>query len=301
MPEGSQSLRVLVAEPLAEEGIEALREHAEVDVRPGIERAELLDVIGDYDALIVRSATQVDAEVILKGKRLQVIGRAGIGTDNIDVEAATKKGVVVVNAPQSNILSAAEHTMALLLSLARQIPAADASTRSGGWERSRFTGVELHGKTLGILGLGRIGTLVAQRASAFGMRVMASDPYVSKARAQQMGIELAASLDELLSQADFITIHLPKTSETKAILGDEQFQKMKPGVRLVNAARGGLVDEEALFRALKDGRVAGAAMDVFDKEPPVDSPLLALETVIATPHLGASTQEAQTKAGTSIA
>ncbi|MCA1839520.1 MAG: phosphoglycerate dehydrogenase [Actinobacteria bacterium] len=294
-------MKVLVAEPLAEEGIALLSSVAEV-VAPGtIDRQTLLDTIGQYDALIVRSATKVDKEVIDKATNLKVIGRAGVGLDNIDVEAATRKGVVVVNAPQSNILSAAEHTMGLLLAMARNIPAADASLKNGQWERDRFTGVELHGKTLGVLGLGRIGTLVAQRASAFGMRIVASDPYVSSSRASQMGIELMASVEELCAVSDFITVHMPKTSETKAILGEKAFAAMKPGARIINAARGGIVDEDALLRALKDGRVAAAALDVFEQEPPGQSPLVEWPTVVVTPHLGASTEEAQTKAGMGIA
>src|SRR5688572_9079917 len=226
-------MKVLVAEPLAEEGIRKLREEFSVDVRPELKRQQFLDAIGDYDAVIVRSATQIDKEAIERGWRLKVVGRAGIGLDNIDVEAATRRGILVVNAPQSNILSAAEHSMALLLSMARQIPAADASLREGKWARSKFSGVELYGKTLGVVGLGRIGTLVAQRAAAFGMHILVYDPYVTESRAAEMKATLA-TLDELCARADFITIHLPKTSETKGMLGKEQFAKMKKGVRLVN-------------------------------------------------------------------
>ncbi|MGI8425475.1 MAG: phosphoglycerate dehydrogenase [Actinomycetota bacterium] len=294
-------MKVLVAEPLADEGIEKLQAELEVDQRFDLTPEGLLEVIDDYDAVIVRSSTKITKDVIEKGTNLKVVGRAGIGLDNIDVEAATRKGVLVVNAPQSNILSAAEHTMALLLSLARNVPAADASLRAGGWERERFTGVELHGKTLGILGLGRIGTLVAARASAFGMRLVAYDPYVSKARAVQIGVELAASIEELCRQSDFITVHLPKTSETRAILGPKEFEVMKPGVRIINVARGGIVDEKALIAAHDDGRVAGAAVDVYEKEPPGEHPFFKVTDFVVTPHLGASTEEAQSKAGVSIA
>lgn len=270
-------------------------------MRTDLKRQEFLDVIGDYDAVIVRSATRIDSEAIERGWRLKVIGRAGIGLDNIDVEAATRRGVLVVNAPQSNILSAAEHTMALLLSLARQIPAADASLRAGRWDRARFSGVELHGKTLGVVGLGRIGTLVAQRAAGFGMHISAYDPYVTESRAAKLGFTLAKDLASLLAGADFVTIHLPKTSETKGLIGEAAFAQMKPGVRIVNAARGGIVDEAALMRAFEKGIVAGAAFDVFATEPPGPHPFFEHEQFVVTPHLGASTQEAQEKAGTSIA
>jgi len=292
--------KVLVPESLSEEGLERLRTETEVDTRK-LSREELLNEIGKYDALIVRSATKVDKELLEAAGRVKVVGRAGVGLDNIDVDAATRRGILVVNAPTSNVLSAAEHTMALLLSLARHIPAADASLRRGGWERSRFTGVELEGKTLGILGLGRIGTLVAQRAAGFGMRLLGYDPYVSKQRASQLGIQMAASVDEICLDADFITVHLPKTPETKAIIGDPEFALMKREARVINVARGGIVDEDALVRALSEGRIAGAAVDVYEKEPPGAHPLFALEQTVVTPHLGASTEEAQTKAGTAIA
>ncbi len=292
-------MKVLVPESLSEEGLDKLRTGAEVDARK-LSREELLAVIGDYDALIVRSATKVDKELLERGTSLKVVGRAGVGLDNIDVATATRLGVLVVNAPTSNVLSAAEHTLALLLSLARHVPAADASLRTGAWERERFTGVELEGKTLGILGLGRIGTLVAQRAAGFGMRLLGYDPYVSKQRATQLGIQMASTVDELCREADFITVHLPKNPETKAILGDAEFAVMKPEARVINVARGGIVDEDALVRALKDGKVAGAAIDVYEKEPPGQHPLFDFEQVVVTPHLGASTEEAQTRAGTAI-
>ena len=250
--------------------------------------------------MIVRSATQVTADALQAGTDLAVVGRAGIGLDNVDVEAATRRGVMVVNAPQSNILSAAEHAMALLLAQARNIPQAHASLVAGKWERSKWEGVELHGKTLGVVGLGRIGALVAQRALAFGMRLCAYDPYVSADRARHMGVELLP-LDELVAEADFVTIHLPKTPETALLFGRDLLAKAKPGLRIVNAARGGIVDEEALAEALRDGRLGGAAFDVFATEPCTDSPLFGLPNVVVTPHLGASTAEAQDKAGVTIA
>jgi D-3-phosphoglycerate dehydrogenase len=296
-------LKVLVTEALAGEGLEKLKAEAgvEVDVRLGLGRDELLGIIGDYDAVIVRSATKLDREIIERAERMKVIGRAGIGVDNIDIATATRYGITVVNAPQSNVLSAAEHTMALLLSLVRKVPAANASLRAGEWERGKYEGVELHGKTLGIVGLGRVGTLVAQRASAFGMRILAFDAYVSRQRASQLGIELAASLENLCREADFITVHLPKTSETVAIISEKEFALMKPTARIVNTSRGGIVDEAALIKALQEGRIAGAALDVFEKEPPGASPLFSMDSVVATPHLGAATEEAQTKAGEAIA
>ena len=293
-------MKVLVPESLSEEGLEKLRTETEVDARR-LSREELLEVIGDYDALVVRSATRVDRELLERAGRLKVVGRAGVGLDNIDVATATRLGIMVVNAPTSNVLSAAEHTMALLLALARHIPAADASLRAGAWERERFTGVELEGKTLGILGLGRIGTLVAQRAAAFRMRLLGYDPYISKQRASELGVQMASTVEEVCREADFITVHLPKTPETRAILGDAEFSAMRHGARVINVARGGIVDEEGLVRALKDGRVAGAAVDVYEKEPPGHHPLFDFEQVVVTPHLGASTEEAQTKAGTAIA
>jgi len=294
-------MKVLVAEPLADEGIEILRVVAEVDVRLDLDREALLAAIGDYDAVIVRSATKIDKEVIERGTSLKVIGRAGIGVDNIDVDVATRQGVVVVNDPQSITLSTAEHTMALLLAMARHIPAADASTRSGKWERGKFTGVELHGKTLGILGLGHIGILVAQRASSFGMKIIARDPYVSNARASQLGIEPVGSVDDLCRRADFITIHVPGNAETKGMISGAQFALMKNGVRIINAARGGIVDEAALLKALSEGKVAAAAVDVFETEPPGRHPFFEHPSIIVTPHLGGSTEEAQAKAGAAIA
>ena len=293
-------VRVLIAEPLADAGIELLRAHFEVDVHDALDRAELLARVAEADALVVRSATQVDAEVLAAGRNLKVVGRAGIGLDNVDVNAATRLGVMVVNAPQSNVISAAEHTVALILAQARNIPQADAALREGRWERSRFQGAELYGKTLGIVGLGRVGALVAQRLNAFGMRVIAYDPYVSRDRAAQMGVELA-SLVEVLTRADVVTVHLPKTPETTGLIGERELAAMRPGARLVNTARGGLVDETALAKAVESGHLGGAALDVFSEEPTTQSPLFELERVVVTPHLGASTTEAQDKAGVAIA
>jgi D-3-phosphoglycerate dehydrogenase len=292
--------RILIAEPLAEAGVELLRAHHQVDARDATTREELLAAVGDVDALVVRSATRVDAEVLEAGRNLKVVGRAGIGLDNVDVAAATRLGVMVVNAPQSNVISAAEHTVALILAQARNIPQAHVALREGRWERGRFQGAELYGKTLGIIGLGRVGALVAQRLNAFGMRLLAYDPYVSRDRAAQMGVELA-SLADVLARADIVTVHLPKTPDTTGLIGETELAAMKPGARLVNTARGGIVDEAALAKALGDGQLAGAALDVFVEEPTTQSPLFELEGVVVTPHLGASTTEAQDKAGITIA
>ncbi|MHB8437549.1 MAG: phosphoglycerate dehydrogenase, partial [Acidimicrobiales bacterium] len=293
--------RVLVSEKLAARGLELLRAAGhEVDEQLDLTPEQLLGVLPGAHALVVRSATQVTDEALAAGTDLVVVGRAGIGLDNVDVESATRRGVMVVNAPQSNILSAAEHAMALLLAQARNIPQAHAALVAGKWERSKWEGVELHGKTLGVVGLGRIGALVAQRALAFGMRLCAYDPYVAPERARQMGVELL-SLEELFAVSDFVSIHLPKTADTAGLIGRDLFTKSKPGIRIVNAARGGIVDEDALADALRSGQVGGAAFDVFSKEPCTDSPLFEAPNVVVTPHLGASTQEAQDKAGVTIA
>jgi D-3-phosphoglycerate dehydrogenase len=293
--------RVLVTEKLAESGLKLLADAGhQVDVQLGLSPEELCVAIVGAHALIVRSATDVDAAVLEAGSDLEVVGRAGIGLDNVDVETATRRGVMVVNAPQSNILSAAEHAMALLLAQARNIPQAHAALVAGKWERSKWEGVELHGKTLGVVGLGRIGALVAQRALAFGMRLCAYDPYVSPERAKHMGVELMA-LEDLVAEADFLTIHLPKNAETAGLIGKDLLERAKPGLRIVNAARGGILDEEALAAAIRSGRVQGAALDVFSTEPCTESPLFSLESVVVTPHLGASTVEAQDKAGVTIA
>jgi D-3-phosphoglycerate dehydrogenase / 2-oxoglutarate reductase len=291
---------VLVAEQLSAAGIAQLEPGFEVRYADGTDRGELLKALAEADAVIVRSATVIDAEAFAHAPRLRVVARAGVGLDNIDIDAATKAGVMVVNAPSSNIVSAAEHAIALLLSLARNVPQATASLKSGRWQRAAFTGVELQGKVAGILGLGRIGVLVAERLSAFGMTIIAYDPYVAAARAAQLGVRLV-SLDELLAEADFISVHLPRSAETVGLLGERELRLVKPAVRIINAARGGILDEEALARALADGRVAGAALDVYVSEPPAASPLLRFDNVICTPHLGASTAEAQEKAGIQVA
>jgi D-3-phosphoglycerate dehydrogenase len=291
---------VLVAEELSPAAIAVLESDFELHYVDGADRSQLLPALANVDALIVRSATKVDAEALARAPKLRVVARAGVGLDNVDVEAATKAGVMVVNAPTSNILSAAEHAVALLLATARNIPQAANSLKRGEWKRSKFTGVELHDKVVGVLGLGRIGVLVAQRLSAFGMRVVAYDPYVPAVRAGQIGVRLLG-LDELLAESDFISVHLPRNAETVGLIGDRELHKVKPGVLIVNAARGGIVDEHALTSALKEGRVAGAGIDVYRSEPCTDSPLFAFDGVVATPHLGASTHEAQEKAGTQVA
>lgn len=294
--------RILVTEPLAEAGLDALRAAGhDVDIQTGLSPEALLDAMPGAAALIVRSATQVTADVLAAGRDLVVVGRAGTGVDNVDTAAATARGVMVVNAPGSNALSTAEHAMALLLSMARNIPQASAALRAGRWEKSKWAGVELHGKTLGVLGLGRIGTLVAQRASAFGMRIIACDPFVTTERARQVGIELLETYEELVARSDFLTIHANKTPETTGLVGKELLAHAKPGLRIVNAARGGIIDEDALAEAVRDGRVGGAAIDVFATEPTTESPLFELDPVVVTPHLAASTSEAQDKAGVIVA
>ncbi len=294
-------MKVLVAERIAESGIALLREKFEVDVRTDLTPEQLVAEIGVYDALIVRSATRATREVIEAGANLKIIGRAGVGVDNVDVEAATERGIIVCNAPTSNIVSAAEQTMALMLAMARKTPQASASMKQCKWERSKFTGVELYEKTLAIFGLGRIGALVAERARGFGMNLIGFDPYISESRAAEMGITVYENVDDLLERADFITVHLPKTKETIGMFGAEQFARMKDGVMLVNTARGGIYQIDALADALRSGKVAGAAIDVFEVEPCTDSPLIEFDNVILTPHLGASTSEAQDRAGEQIA
>jgi D-3-phosphoglycerate dehydrogenase len=293
--------RILVTEELSPRGLEVMAAAGhEVDVRLGLSPDELRAAVPGAQALVIRSATKVDASVLAAGRDLVVVGRAGVGLDNIDVDEATRLGVMVVNAPESNILSAAELTIALLLAQARNIPQAHAALVAGRWERGRWEGVELHGKTLGVVGLGRIGALVAQRALGFGMRLLACDPYVAAERAKRIGVELT-TLEDLVARSDFITIHLPKTPDTVGLFGAKLLGLAKPGVRIVNAARGGIVDEEALAEAIRAGRVGGAAVDVFATEPTTDSPLFGLDAVVVTPHLGASTNEAQDKAGEQIA
>ena len=293
--------RILVTEKIADGGLQRLREAGHVvDVRLDLSPAELIEVIPGAAALVVRSATQVTGDVLGAGADLVVVARAGVGIDNVDVDAATERGVMVVNAPQSNILSAAEHTMALLLAQARNVPQAHHALTEGRWERSRWEGIELSDKTLGIVGLGRVGKLVAQRAHAFGMRLVACDPFVSAERARQISVELL-SLERLVQVADFVTLHVVRTPETVGLIGKDLLALAKPGIRIVNVGRGGIVDEEALAEALRSGHVAGAALDVFEAEPTIDSPLFGLPNVVVTPHLGASTREAQDKAGETIA
>jgi D-3-phosphoglycerate dehydrogenase len=291
---------VLVAEELSDAGLAVLGADFEVRHTDGADRSQFLPALADVDALIVRSATQVDAEAIANAPKLRVVARAGVGLDNVDVEAATKAGVMVVNAPTSNITSAAEHTIALILASARNVAQAHGALKNGEWKRSKYTGVELDEKVVGILGLGKIGQLVAQRLQPFGVEIIAYDPYLQPARAAAMGVRLV-SLEEVLQQADFITVHLPKSKETIGLIGDREMHQVKPNVRLINVARGGIIDENALYSAIKEGRVAGAGIDVFPKEPVTDSPLFELDQVVVTPHLGASTHEAQEKAGTQVA
>lgn len=294
------SPRILVADPIAADGIHALQEYGDVVLRQDLSPDQLNDVLADCVAMIVRSQTRVTRDIIDAAPRLRVIGRAGIGTDNIDVEAASRRGIVVVNAPAAVVVAAAEHTMALILALFRRIPQAHQSVAQGLWERHKFVGTELRGKTVGIIGLGNIGTEVARRLAAFDVRLVGSDPYVTSEYASRLGIELM-SLDELLAIADLISIHVPLTTSTRNLLGVAQFQRVKPGVHLVNCARGGVVDERALLQALDDGRVAGAALDVFAEEPPKNRALLEHSRVVLTPHLGASTQEAQVAASLEVA
>ena len=293
-------MRILVAEPIAPEGVALLRAHHEVDERPGLLPAELCQILGDYDALVVRSQVPVDAPVIAAGKRLQVIGRAGVGVDNVDLEAATRAGITVVNAPTGNTIAAAEHTLALLYGVARKIAAADASLRRGEWTRTKFTGLELRGRTLGIIGLGKIGQAIAARARAMEMTVLASDPYVTAEQAAHHGVDLV-SLDDLLGRADVVSVHVPLSRATRGMIGAKQLARMKPGAILLNVARGGVVDEAAVAAALTAGTLAGAGIDVFEHEPPVDSPLLGAPNTLLTPHLGASTAEAQVAVAEEIA
>jgi D-3-phosphoglycerate dehydrogenase len=293
----TERLRVLVREPISEAGLALLRERFDV-VEDG--ESDLAAIVGEFDALIVRSASVVDASVIERGTRLKVIGRAGVGIDNVDVGAATRRGIVVANAPESTVVSAAEHTIALLLALVRNVPQAHAALVAGRWERSRFAGVELAGKTLGVVGLGRIGREVARLGLGLRMRVVAYDPYVSLDRFRELGVEPVGTYDELFETAEVVTLHLPLTDETRGIVGRDAIARMPDGVRIVNAARGGLIDEEALVEGIRSGKVAGAALDVFESEP-YTGPLLELEQVVVTPHLAASTSEAQDRAGLSIA
>jgi len=295
-------IKLLVTDELSEEGLEMLRRggQVQVDVRPNIPHDELLKILGDYDALVIRSGTKVTADVIEAGKNLKVVGRAGVGVDNVDVKAATRRGILVMNTPSANIISAAEHTMAMMLSLARNIVWADASLKRGEWKRSKFTGIELNGKTLGIVGIGRVGGEVAKRAKSFQMKLIGYDPYIPPEVAVKLGVRLMP-LEQVIEEADIITIHAALTPSTHHLISKELIAKMKPNAMVLNVARGELIDEEALYQALKDKRIAGAALDVFEKEPPTGSKLLTLDNAVLTPHLGASTKEAQEKVSVEMA
>ena len=284
--------KILIADPIAQEGIDLLKGQADVDVKTGMEPKELLDAVGEYDALVVRSETKVTADVIEAGKKLQVVARAGIGVDNIDLDAATSAGIAVVNAPTGNTVAAAEHTLALMLALARNIPSAHQSMKAGEWKRSAFMGIEVRNKTLGVIGLGRVGSEVARRAKSFAMNLVAYDPFVTPDYAHRLGVELL-SFEDVLAQSDFITLHTPLTDTSRNLISTKELARMKIGARLINVARGELVDEKALLEALNTGKLAGVALDVFAKEPPGPNPLLDHPSVVITPHLGASTQEAQ--------
>jgi len=294
--------KVLVSDPLSNKGLEILAraKSLKYDIKPGLSAEELKKIISEYDAIIIRSETKLKAEIIEAADRLKVIGRAGIGLDNVDLPAATKKGIVVMNTPQENAIAAAEHTIAMVLSISRKIPQATSSMKAGKWEKKKFMGVELYNKTFGIVGIGVIGSIVADRARGLKMKVVAYDPYLSKEAAEKKGVDLV-SLDELLSRSDFISVHTPLTEETRNLIDKNAFRKMKQGVILINCARGGIVNEKDLYDAIRGGKVAGAALDVFEKEPAVDNPLFELEPVICTPHLGASTGEAQENVSIAIA
>ncbi len=292
-------MKVLITNSISNEGIDILRSYAQVDIKLGLKSEEIISIIGDYEALVVRSQTQVSADVIEAGKKLQVIARAGVGVDNIDVEEATRRGIVVVNAPTGNTISAAEHTIALMLSLARHIPQANAMLKSGVWQRSDFMGIEVRDKTLGIIGLGNVGSEVARRAQGLEMRLVAYDLFISVDYAHNLQVELL-SLEQLMKESDFITLHLSLTKSTKAFIGVKELALVKPTVHIINTARGGLIDEKALAKAVKEKRVAGAAIDVFPSEPVTKSVLFENDDIIVTPHLGASTTEAQAMAAKDI-
>lgn len=295
-------IKLLVTDELSQEGLEMLRRGADiqVDVKPNIPHEDLMKIIGDYDALIIRSGTKVTAEVIEAGKKLKVVGRAGVGVDNVDVKAATRRGVLVMNTPSANIISAAEHTMAMMMALARNIVPADTSLKAGQWKRSKFTGIELNGKTLGIVGIGRVGGEVAKRAKSFQMKLVGYDPYIPPEVAVKLGVRMLP-LEQVLEEADVVTVHAALTPGTYHLINKDLLAKMKPNAMIINVARGELIDEEALYEALKEKRIAGAALDVFEKEPPTGSKLLTLENIIVTPHLGASTKEAQEKVSVEMA
>ncbi|MBF6599369.1 MAG: phosphoglycerate dehydrogenase [Dehalococcoidia bacterium] len=294
--------RILVSDPIAEDGVALLRQGAEVDVRTGLSREELIAAIPPYHALVVRSETKVTAEVFAAARQLQAVGRAGVGVDNIDLNAATERGVIVVNAPLGNTISAAEHAIGLMLALARHIPEANESLKAGEWKRSKFVGVEVRGKTLGVVGLGQVGSEVARRAKGLDMTVVAYDPFVSPDRASVLGVELAASLDDVLTRADFLTLHTVLTAQTRHLIGEAELRRVRPSLRLINTARGDLVDLDALVRAVDEGRMAGAAVDVFPQEPPeMSAAVLHNDRIIVTPHLGASTTEAQERVAVDVA
>ena len=285
-------MKVLVADPIDKSGIEILQAGVQVDVKTGLKPEELKSIIADYDAIVVRSETKVTKDIIEAGKKLQVIARAGVGLDNVDINAASQRGIVVLNAPTGNTISAAEHTMAMMLALARHVPQANAKLKSGVWQRSNFTGNELRNKTLGVIGLGNVGSEVARRAAAFKMRIIGYDPFISAEYARNNGIEMVP-VKELLKESDYITLHLPLTPESKGMIGAKELESLKPTARIINCARGGLIDEEALYHAVDAGKLAGAAIDVFSKEPATDNILLQSDKIVVTPHLGASTEEAQ--------
>jgi D-3-phosphoglycerate dehydrogenase len=296
--------KILVADPISPKGVELLETGGQllVEVKTGLKEDELLGIAAEYTAIVVRSQTKITAKIIDAAKQLKVVGRAGVGVDNVDVGAATRRGVIVMNTPGGNTISTAEHAFSLLVSIARNIPQAHASVKAGKWDRKSFEGVELHGKTIGIFGMGRIGTEIARRVIAFGMRPVAYDPYLSNSRARSLQVELFEDLDEVLAQSDFVTMHMPLTAETRHLINADRIAKMKRGARIVNCARGGLIDEQALFEALKSGQIAAAALDVYETEPPAaDFPLRTLPNVVFTPHLGASTAEAQESVGIEIA
>ncbi|OFW62430.1 MAG: phosphoglycerate dehydrogenase, partial [Actinobacteria bacterium RBG_13_63_9] len=302
MGESEERMKVLVKEKIAQAGVDVLKEHFDVDVRTNMTDEELAQKINDYDAIVIRSASKLTTDVLANAKRVKMIGRAGVGVDNIDVKAATQKGIVVANAPGSNSLSVAEHVIGLLLAQVRDIPNASASMHAGKWEKSKFKGEEITGKVLGIMGLGKIGVLVAERAKGLRMEVIAYDPYVSEERFRELGIERAETPDDLYAASDFISLHLPKTPETTGLISDAAFAKMKQGVRIINSSRGDVMDEAALARGLESGKVASAGLDVFSAEPvPVDFPLAKFDNVVMTPHLGASTNEGQDRAGIIVA
>jgi D-3-phosphoglycerate dehydrogenase / 2-oxoglutarate reductase len=297
-------LKILVADSISAKGVDLLRGGGElqVDVKTGLKENDLLAIVADYSAIVVRSQTKITAKVIDAAKKLKAVGRAGVGVDNVDVDAATRRGVIVMNTPAGNTISTAEHAFSLLVSIARNIPQAHGSVKAGQWDRQSYEGVELHGKTIGIVGMGRIGTEITRRAIAFGMRPVAYDPYLSPSRARSLQVELFEDLDDVLSRADFLTLHIPLTTETLHLINSDRLAKMKRGARIVNCARGGLIDENALFEALKSGQIAAAALDVYETEPPPpDFPLRTLPNIVFTPHLGASTAEAQESVGVEIA